>query len=105
MNRARPKQIVIRMTEEEFEKVKKQVDKSGMKQQDYLIRCITGKQIVNTEGIKAITPELKRVGNNLNQLAKACNSNMPIEYGEVLKMGEELNEVWRLLRRLAQGQV
>lgn len=105
MNRIRPKQMVIRMSAEEYEKVKSQVKKSGMKQQDYLIKCITGKAIVNTEGVKNVLPELKRVGNNLNQLAKVCNSNYPIEHDEIIQMGKELNEVWRLLRQLAQGQV
>ena len=31
------------------------------------------KQIVNTDGIKELIPELKRIGNNLNQIAKRCN--------------------------------
>lgn len=105
MNRTRPKQIVIRMTEEEFEKVKRQVEKSGKKQQDYLIKAVTGKPVMNTDGIKEITPELKRIGVNLNQIAKTCNQGNEATYDEIQRIGEELNEVWRLLRRLAQGQV
>lgn len=105
MNRTRPKQIVIRMREEEFEKVKKQVEKSGMKQQDYLIKAITGKPITNTDGLKEFTPELKRIGVNLNQIAKTCNQGNQVSYDEIHRIGEELNEVWRLLRQLAQGRV
>lgn len=104
-NRTRPKQIVIRMTDEEFEKVKSQVEKSGMKQQDYLIKAVTGKPVMNTDGLKELTPELKRIGVNLNQIAKTCNQGNQATYEEINRIGEELNEVWRLLKQLAQGRV
>ncbi|MGL5253992.1 MAG: MobC family plasmid mobilization relaxosome protein [Brevinema sp.] len=105
MNRARPKQIVIRMSDEEFEAVKRKVEKSGLKQQEYLIKAITGKPVTNTDGLKEITPELKRIGVNLNQIAKTCNQGHQATYDEIHRIGEELNEVWRLLRQLAQGRV
>jgi hypothetical protein len=102
MNRTRPKQIVIRMTDEEFNTLKEKVDKSGMKQQEYLIKAITGKTITNTDGLKELTPELKRIGVNLNQIAKTCNQGNQASYDEIQRIGEELNEVWQSLRRLAQ---
>ena len=37
MNRKRPKQIVVRLSEEEYQKVKGKIEKAGMKQQEYLI--------------------------------------------------------------------
>ncbi|EKC58987.1 mobilization protein, partial [human gut metagenome] len=33
----------------------------------YIIEALTQSNIVNTDGIKELIPELKRVGNNLNQ--------------------------------------
>lgn len=103
-NRTRPKQIVIRMTEEEFDTVKAKVEKSGMRQQEYLIKAITGKSITNTDGLKELTPELKRIGVNLNQIAKTCNQGNQASYDEIQRIGEELNEVWQLLKQLAQKQ-
>ena len=105
MNRTRSKQLVIRMSEEEYETVKKKVEKSGMRQQEYLIRCFTGKPVMNTDGLKELSPELKRIGVNLNQIAKTCNQGHQATYDEIHQIGEELREIWRLLRRLAQGQV
>lgn len=105
MNRTRSKQLVIRMSEEEYETVKKKVEKSGMRQQEYLIRCFTGKPVMNTDGLKELSPELKRIGVNLNQIAKTCNQGHQATYDEIHHIGEEMSEVWRLLRRLAQGQV
>ena len=40
---------------------------------EYILSCVLEKQIVNTDGIKELLPELKRIGNNLNQIAKRCN--------------------------------
>ena len=105
MSRTRLKQIVIRMTDEEYETVKKQVAKSGMKQQEYLIKAVTQKPIINTDGVKEIIPELKRIGNNLNQIARRCNEGYEVTHNEVIKQGKEMNEVWRLLRQLVQGLV
>lgn len=105
MNRARPKQIVIRLSEDEFNTVKEKVELSGMKQQEYLIKSITGKAVTNTDGLKELTPELKRIGVNLNQIAKACNQGNQATHEEVTQIGKELNEVWQLLRQLAQKQV
>lgn len=104
-NRTRPKQIVIRMTDDEFNTVKEKVELSGMKQQEYLIKAITGKHITNTDGLKELTPELKRIGVNLNQIAKTCNQGNQASYDEIQRIGEELNEVWQLLRQLAQKPV
>lgn len=105
MNRARPKQLVIRLSEDEFNTVKEKVELSGMKQQEYLIKSITGKAVTNTDGLKELTPELKRIGVNLNQIAKACNQGNQATYEEVTQIGKELNEVWQLLRQLAQKPV
>lgn len=80
MNRTRPKQLVIRLTEKEYETVKEKVEKSGMKQQEYLIRAITQKEIYSTEGVKALLPDLKRIGNNLNQIARSCNEGNQATY-------------------------
>lgn len=105
MNRTRPKQIVIRVSEEELEAIKKKVEQSGKSQQQYIIEALTQKQIINTDGVKEILPELKRIGNNLNQIAKRCNEGgmLPTE-AEIRKHGEELNKVWQLLRQYLQNR-
>ena len=104
MNRTRPKQIVIRMSEDEFNIVKSKVEKSGLKQQEYLIKSITGKAVTNTDGLKELTPELKRIGSNINQIAKSCNQGNQATLEEIQSVREELSEVWQLLKQLAQKQ-
>ena len=99
----RPKQLSFRVNEEEYQQLQEKVFQSGKNQQEYILSCVLEKQIVNTDGIKELIPELKRIGNNLNQIAKRCNEGgmLPSE-AEVRKHGEELNKVWQSLRRYLQ---
>ena len=105
MNKTRPKQLSFRVNEEEYQKLQERVQESGKNQQEYILSCVLEKQIVNTDGIKELLPELKRIGNNLNQIAKRCNEGgvLPSE-AEVREQGEELKQVWQLLRRYLQRQ-
>lgn len=103
--RLRSKQIVIRLTEEEYESVKMKIEQSKMKQQDYLIKALTNKPIVVIEGVHELIPELKRIGNNLNQLTRACHEGKANCKSEVSEIEKELGDVWLLLRRSIQGQV
>ena len=103
MNKTRPKQLSFRVSEEEYQQLQQKISESGKNQQEYILSCVLEKQIVNTDGIKELIPELKRIGNNLNQIAKRCNEGgmLPSE-AEVRKHGEELNKVWQSLRRYLQ---
>lgn len=69
-NRTRPKQIVIRVSEEELAQIKEKVEQSGKSQQQYIIEALTQSKIVNLDGLKEIYPELKRQGNIFRRKAK-----------------------------------
>ena len=103
MNKTRPKQLSFRVSEEEYQQLQEKISESGKNQQEYILSCVLEKQIVNTDGIKELLPELKRIGNNLNQIAKRCNEGGCCRVkAEVRKHGEELNKVWQSLRRYLQ---
>ena len=105
MNKTRPKQLSFRVNEEEYQKLQERVQESGKNQQEYILSCVLDKKIVNTDGIKELIPELKRIGNNLNQIAKRCNEGGDRKSTrEVREQGEELKQVWQLLRRYLQRQ-
>jgi Mg2+ and Co2+ transporter CorA len=105
MNRTRPKQIVIRATEIEFDKIKKKVKASKKKQNEYLLKCVLDKEIVVIDGLKEQTVELKRIGNNLNQLTRAVNEGRANCGEELQDINKEMKEVWQLLRLLIQKQL
>ena len=105
MNRTRPKQIVIRATESEFETIKERVKKSKLKQNDYLLRAILNKKIIVIEGLPELALELKRIGNNLNQITKEVHQGRAYCGKEVAEIERELNGAWQLLKQLTQKQV
>ena len=104
MNRTRPKQIVIRVSEEELAQIKEKVEQSGKSQQQYIIEALTQSNIVNTDGIKELIPELKRVGNNLNQIAHALNGSSYYSYNLITENQKELTEIWQSLKQFLQKQ-
>ena len=99
MNRTRPKQIVIRVSEEELMQIKEKVAQSGKNQQEYIIEALTQPTITNTDGIKELIPELKRIGNNLNQIAHALNRK---GYYLITENQKELGQLWQSLRQFLQ---
>lgn len=105
MNRKRPKQIVIRLSEDEFIRVKNQVEKSELRQNEYLIRAILNKKITVVEGFEELKIELKRIGNNLNQLTRMAHEGRVNCADELSQINKELEEVWQLLKSLIRGQV
>lgn len=105
VNRTRPKQIVIRATEKEFKTIKKKVEKSKLTQNEYLLKTILNKKITVVEGLPEITLELKRIGNNLNQITKEVHQGRANCKTEVAELEKELNEIWQSLRQLTQKQV
>ena len=105
MNRARPKQIKFRVTEDEFEDIKNQVEKSGLTQNEYITNCLLDKEIYVIEGIKEMTLELKRIGNNVNQITRAVHEGKAHCSEEVEEVQKELKEIWQSLRLLIQKQL
>lgn len=57
-----------------------------MNQQQYILSCVFGKAIINTDGIKAVVPELKQQGANLNQIGQKLSVTL-----------NDLSSVWQSL--------
>lgn len=104
LGRTKDKQIKFWSDETEFQQIKKKIDKSKLSQQEYLLKCALEKDIIVIDEMKDFLMELKRIGNNLNQLTRAINSGDIPKIGEVEKMNKDLeiiwNEVIRVLRKV-----
>ncbi|MBI6045935.1 plasmid mobilization relaxosome protein MobC, partial [Clostridium perfringens] len=61
-NRKREKQIKFYVNEKEYDQIKKKVEKSKLKQQEYLIKSALNKKIIVIDGLKEILLELSREG-------------------------------------------
>lgn len=104
MNKSRPKQVMFRLSKEEAKELQKKIEKSGISQQDYILKSVLNKPITNTDGIKELIPELKRQGANLNQLVKKLNEKGYIDYKQELpQLEKELKEIWQQLKQYLQS--
>lgn len=72
----------LRFSKEEFDKIQLELDKSNISFSDFARSAILKKKIILPIE-KDLLYELNRIGNNMNQIARAINSNEKIE---VLKM-------------------
>ena len=74
VNRTRNKAITLRMTAEELALFQSQFEKSEAKNQtDFVLQLLDEKPIVVNHELSEVLAELKRQGNNLNQIAKQLN--------------------------------
>lgn len=100
MNKKRPHQVTFRLSDEELEILKEKVSSSGKNQQEYLRRVALSQNITNMNELKELIPEMKRQGNNLNQIAKKLNENGYVDYGNVLSGTlKEVKETWQSLKQ------
>ena len=83
MNKKRPRQLIVRLTEDELRRIKKQVRESGLSQQEFVRLILLDGIVTNTDGVKQVIPELKRIGNNINQIKE---------------IRKEVDLIWRLLK-------
>ena len=65
--------IPIRVTEKELSVIDKKAARARLTRTEYLITCALGKEITLIENLKPILADLRRIGNNLNQLTRLAN--------------------------------
>lgn len=102
--RTRQFQAKVRLTEVEMIELQKSAAEAGMSQQEYMRRAVLQAPIMDTEGIKEMLPEMKRIGNNLNQIAKALNERGYYKYDLITQNQKELSELWQQLRQFLQAR-
>ena len=92
--RKRNKTITIRVTEDEWCAIMERVLKAGMNVTDYLVTAATSAQIYVAEDTKPLIMELKRIGNNLNQITAKINAGAFSSYNfyEVIEMQRAIYE-------------
>ena len=99
--RKRNKTLTIRLTEQEYEAVMKKVLRSGMSMTDFLIASTEQTQIHVAEDTKPLVTELKRIGNNLNQITAKINAGVFRSYNfqEIIELQRNIYaEVLRIGR-------
>lgn len=88
-----------RVTAAEFSQAEAQAAMAGLALPEYVRRCVLGHRITAARTITddRLLIELNRVGVNLNQIARAVNSDRP----ELIDLAAVLSELRGVLARIA----
>ena len=91
--------ITIRVSEKEKEKLIKKSIKAELSLSEYLIEQGLDKDIVKIEGLNEFITELRRIGNNINQLTYLANSGR-IYTVDLSEVKQEIGKVWNVINEL-----
>ena len=99
--RIKDKSFAFRATEKQLEQLKLRALKAKMSTTDYLIACGLCKKIIVIDNLSDLTVELKRIGNNLNQLTTLANMNR-INTVNLDATCSELSKIYEAVCQLAK---
>lgn len=91
--------LKFRVTPEEKEIITRKALSSYRLVSQYLRDCALEKPITVINSADNIADELRRIGNNVNQIARAVNAGFVTE-ANLTETREELRAIWQLLNSL-----
>ena len=97
------KKINIRLTEKEKSIIEAKAKKLNMTITKFIISSCLKDKIVIINGLDNIDTELRRIGNNINQLTRLANEKI-ITVIDLKELRMEVNNIWQLLKQLVQKQ-
>ena len=93
--------LTFRVTPEEKKRIETKALSSYRLVSMYLRDCALDKEIIVIDGVKELSAELRRIGNNLNQITKAVNSG--IYAVDLTETKKEVQKIWQSLNSLPQA--
>ena len=104
MKSKQPKTEILRtrVSPEERERIEYKALSSYRPVSRYLRDVALDKPIVIINGVDELADELRRVGNNLNQITRAVNAGM-ISAVDLNETREELKKIWQSLNSLPRA--
>lgn len=97
------KKINIRLTEKEKNIIESKSKKLNMTITKFIISSCLKDKIVIVNGLDKVDSELRRIGNNINQLTRLANEKI-ITVIDLKELRMEVNNIWQLLKQLVQKQ-
>lgn len=91
--------LKFRVTPEEKEIITRKALSSYRLVSQYLRDCALEKPITVINGADNVADELRRIGNNVNQIARAVNAGFVTE-ANLTEAREEFRAIWQLLNSL-----
>ena len=106
-NRKESKQINFRVSEQEYQRLEQMANNVGMSVPMFCKKKAQGAKmkapLIDRQGAIQIASELRRIGVNVNQIAKHLNSGLNISKEQINALQGELNDIWQRLNSALQG--
>ena len=90
------KRFNFRVTDTMDALIRKKVADAGMSITDYIILCAIDKKVINYDGLRELTTQVKKLGNNVNQLLILSRQGR-INTVNLTTTQEELKKIYELL--------
>lgn len=90
--------MTFRLNEKEYEQIKGKVEESGISQQQFLLKTALEKDIIHIKEFQTLIFHIKKIGVNINQIAKHCNETGVISNDDIEEIKEGVNMIWQLLK-------
>lgn len=100
-NRKRNKTLTIRLTDAEYNFIHKKAAKAQMSLTDYIVTLAAEVPINVAEDVKPLLKEMKRIGNNINQITTKINSGAFTSY-DFQDVIDEQKKIYEELHRIAR---
>ncbi len=97
------KKINIRLTEKEKRIIESKAKKCNMTITKFIVSSCLKDKIIIVNGLDKVDAELRRIGNNINQLTRLANEKI-ITVVDLKELRMEVNNLWQLLKQLVQKQ-
>ena len=102
------KGIFIRVTEEEYQELIRQKDYMHLPSYSSLIRMYINNAVcfnVNFDGLFETSTQIARVGNNINQIARAVNETHSITSYQVELLKKHMDELEKIVGEMSNKKV
>ncbi len=100
-NRKRDTTLTIRLTPAEKDMIAARASKAKMSLTDFLVAVSLQTPIHITEDVKPLLVELKRIGNNVNQITTKVNAGL-VHANGLQEVADELHGIYQQLHRIAR---
>lgn len=94
--------ITIRVNENEKKKLIEKSKIAKLSLSEYLIEQGLDKEIVIVDGLNEVVAELRKIGNNINQLTYLANSGR-IYTVDLGKVKQEIGKAWNVINELQKS--
>ncbi len=98
------KQIHIRLTKDDYDNIKHRSQKANLTMTDYMMKSALNKKIVVIVGYKEVFNEIRKIGININQIARSWNMGLGNKK-DIEDIQEFMVEIWQLLRYSKQKTI